>query len=152
MLEFGTANGYSTIHFASVIAPRGGKIVSIDYSEPAQAEALRHLQATGFDHTVDLKLGNVMKHIDSFARESFDFVFIDAEKKKTLDFFRLAYPLVRPGGFIVIDDVVKFAWKMPDFRPFLDASGIDYSLARTDDDDGVILVVRTLENDRKMGV
>ena len=52
----------------------------------------------------------------------FDFVFIDAAKGEYLDYLRLIYPLIAPGGVLVVDNVLFRGWVVPgtDFAPKYD--------------------------------
>lgn len=44
--------------------------------------------------------------------QKFDFIFIDGAFRMTQDFFDLSVPLLNPGGMIIIDDAIKYRWKM----------------------------------------
>lgn len=57
--------------------------------------------------------------------------------------FALAWPLVKDGGWMVVDDVVKFKNKMEDFNGLLADSGIPYEIVMTDPDDGVMVFRKT---------
>lgn len=51
----------------------------------------------------------------------------------------MAWPLVNPGGWAVVDDVVKFRAKMEDFYELVERLGIPHEIVMTDPDDGVML-------------
>lgn len=79
----------------------------------------------------------------SISREVFDFIFIDAGKKETLEHFRIVWPRLAADGMIVVDDVVKFREKMEDFYEFLEEQGILYEIQMTDPDDGIMLIEKS---------
>lgn len=70
----------------------------------------------------------------------FDCIFIDGAFRMTREFFDLSRPLLAPGGIIILDDAIKYRWKMEGFHEYLDEQGIVYELVQTDLDDGVMVV------------
>ncbi|MDD2916337.1 MAG: class I SAM-dependent methyltransferase [Candidatus Gracilibacteria bacterium] len=142
LLEIGTANGYSTIHLCMALRANGGKMTSIDYSLPSYNEAVENIKQTGMDDIATLIFGNALVELPKLPKESFHMIFIDGQKKRTLDFFQLSYPLLKNGGFFVIDDVIKFREKMSSFYSFLTEEKIAHSILGIDADDGVMLIVK----------
>lgn len=142
LLEIGTANGYSTIHLALALRENGGKMTSIDYSLPSYNEAVENIKAVEMDDIATLIFGNALVELPKLPVASFDMIFIDGQKKRTIDFFQLSYPLLRDGGFFVIDDVIKFSVKMSSFYEFLAEEKIAHTILKIDEDDGVMLIVK----------
>lgn len=58
----------------------------------------------------------------------------------TREFFDLSRPLLRDNGIIIIDDAIKYRWKMEGFHEYLEEWGISYELVQTDEDDGVMVI------------
>ena len=58
----------------------------------------------------------------------------------TRDFFDLSYPLLLPGGIMIIDDVIKYRWKMDWFHEYLEGLGVSYEIIQTDEDDGIMFI------------
>jgi predicted O-methyltransferase YrrM len=58
----------------------------------------------------------------------------------TREFFDLSLPLLSPNGLIILDDAIKYRWKMEGFHEYLDSRGISYELVQTDEDDGVMVI------------
>lgn len=143
VLEIGTANGYSTIHLSMALRENNGKLTSIDYSLPSYEEAVENIKQTGMDDIATLIFGNALVELPKLPKESFDMIFIDGQKKRTIDFFQLSYPLLRDGGFFIIDDVIKFAEKMSSFYEFLREKQIAHSILKIDEDDGVMMIVKS---------
>lgn len=142
LLEIGTANGYSTIHLCMALRENNGKLTSIDYSLPSYNEAVENIAKVGMDDIATLLFGNALEELPKLSASSYDMIFIDGQKKRTVDFFRLAYPLLRDGGFFIIDDVIKFSEKMVSFYEYLREQKIPHSILKIDEDDGVMMIVK----------
>jgi len=142
LLEIGTANGYSTIHLCLALRENNGHLTSIDYSLPSYEEAVENIKNAEVDDIATLIFGNALEELPKLPEASFDMIFIDGQKKRTLDFFRLSFPLLKTGGFFIIDDVIKFAEKMSSFYEFLEQQKIPNTILKIDADDGVMLIVK----------
>lgn len=109
VLEFGTLAGYSTIWLARAL-PEGGRVVTLE-ADPDYAEVARgNLERAGLADVVDLRVGLALETLPMLESESvgpFDFVFIDADKVHTPNYFAWSVEHVRPGGLIVADNVVR---------------------------------------------
>jgi predicted O-methyltransferase YrrM len=118
ILEIGTLGGYSTIWLARAL-PAEGRLVSLEF-DPKHAEVARtNLAHAGVGDKVDVRVGRAIDLLPGLqADERFDLVFIDADKPSTPDYFRWAMTLTRPGGVIVVDNVVRDG-------KVVDASGAD---------------------------
>ena len=152
LLELGTAHGYSTVTLASAMwdvyekgipnvredRPEPG-IVTVDFSKPSYEAALANVEEAGFSPMVEHVFADALAYVPTLSGRSFDAVFLDAEKRSTAKLFTLAWPLVKRGGWMVVDDVVKFKNKMEDFYASLAESGIPYEIVMTDPDDGVMV-------------
>lgn len=146
LLEIGTANGYSTINLAEAIRENNGYILTIDHSLPSYNQAVANIKMVGMDDIVTLVFANAIEYIPMITDTTFDMLFIDGHKRRTIEFFRRAYPLLRDGGVVIIDDVIKFAHKMSNFYEFLEENNVDYSVLKIDEDDGVIMIVKIGKN------
>jgi len=107
ILEIGTLAGYSTIWLARALPP-GGRLVTLEF-DPKHADVARaNLERAGLSGIVDLRVGRAIEALPALAAdERFDFVFIDADKPSTPAYFDWALRLTRPGGLIVVDNVVR---------------------------------------------
>lgn len=104
VLEIGTYLGYSTICLAEGLAP-GGRVVSLDVNEETNAVAQSFIDRTYFADRIQLRLGEaafVMPHLQG----PFDLVFIDADKPNYSNYYNLVFEKLRPGGFIIADNVL----------------------------------------------
>ena len=109
ILEIGTLGGYSTIWLARAL-PAGGRLITLE-AEPRHAEVARaNFARAGLADTVELRLGPALETLPQLAAEGrgpFDFIFIDADKVSTADYFAWALKLSRRGSLIVVDNVVR---------------------------------------------
>ncbi len=109
ILEVGTLGGYSTIWLARALPP-GGRLVTLE-AEPHHAEvAVANLERAGVGDRVDVVVGPALDTLPVLAEEGrgpFDLAFIDADKEHNADYFRWAVRLARPGGVVVVDNVVR---------------------------------------------
>ncbi len=109
ILEIGTLGGYSTIWLARAL-PEGGKVVTLEYNPHHAAVAKANIARAGLADRVDIRVGPALETLPHLAEEGggpFDFAFIDADKKSNPDYFGWALKLGRPGGVILVDNVVR---------------------------------------------
>jgi predicted O-methyltransferase YrrM len=109
ILEIGTLAGYSTIWLSRAL-PTNGRLVTLE-SNPIHAEvAQANITRAGLSHLVELRLGNAvesLQKLDAEGGESFDFIFIDADKPSNPDYLAWALKLSRTGTVIIGDNVVR---------------------------------------------
>jgi predicted O-methyltransferase YrrM len=109
ILEIGTLGGYSTIWLARAM-PEGGRLVTLE-SEPKHAEVARaNIARANLSGVVTLRLGRALDTLpllETEAEKPYDFVFIDADKVSTAEYFGWALKLTRRGSLIVVDNVVR---------------------------------------------
>jgi predicted O-methyltransferase YrrM len=109
ILEIGTLGGYSTIWLARAM-PEGGRLVTLE-SDPKHAEVARaNIARANLSGVVTLRLGRALDTLpllETEADKPYDFVFIDADKVSTAEYFGWALKLTRRGSLIVVDNVVR---------------------------------------------
>jgi len=109
ILEVGTLAGYSTIWLARAL-PEDGRIVTLEF-DPKHAEVARtNLERAGMLGRVDIRLGraiDTLPRLESEGLGPFDFVFIDADKPSTPQYFEWAMKLTGPGSVIIVDNVIR---------------------------------------------
>jgi predicted O-methyltransferase YrrM len=107
VLEIGTLGAYSTIWLARGI-PDGGRVVTIE-AEPRNAEIARaNLDRAGVGDKVDIRLGRAAEVLPTLDDgETFDLVFIDADKESNTIYLDWAARLGRPGTVVMVDNAVR---------------------------------------------
>ncbi|KIY46132.1 S-adenosyl-L-methionine-dependent methyltransferase [Fistulina hepatica ATCC 64428] len=105
IVEVGTLGAYSTIWLARAL-PEDGKLMTFELSELHAEVARKNLEAAGLSSKATVVVGPA---IDGLKRlqPSFDLAFIDADKQSNLEYFIEAKRLVRSGGVIIVDNVVR---------------------------------------------
>ncbi|MFN8357844.1 MAG: O-methyltransferase [Spirosomataceae bacterium] len=104
ILEIGTYTGYSALCLAEGLQ-EGGKLITIDINEELESFVRTYFEASGRAHQLDFRIGNARQIIPTLT-ESFDLVFIDADKPSYAQYFDLCIEKIRPGGFIIADNVL----------------------------------------------
>lgn len=105
VLEVGTLGGYSTIWLGRAVAP-DGRVVTLEVSEHHAQVARANLQRAGLADVVDVRVGPAAVTLAELD-DSFDFVFIDADKPSNADYVTAALRLTHPGSLIIVDNVVR---------------------------------------------
>jgi len=109
-LEVGVFMGYSSTWVALALPP-GGKLIACDFSEEFTLRARSTWREAGVEDRVELRLAPALQTLDSLIAEghsgTFDFAFIDADKGNYLNYYERALVLVRQGGLIVADNVLR---------------------------------------------
>lgn len=141
ILEIGSANGYSTIHFADEIESWGWKITSIEFSQVAYEDAGKNFEAAEVSHLIQHYFWDA-REILPLLEETYDFVFIDGLKKASLEFLRLVWNKTEKWWTIVIDDVIKFRYKMEDLYEYVEEEKLNYQIIQIDSDDGIMKIIR----------
>ena len=104
VLEIGTYLGYSALCFAEGLAP-DGKVITLDIQEDTNRVARTFVEKTEYKSCIDFHLGVAADIIPTLS-ETFDLVFIDADKPNYSNYYDLVFEKVRPGGFIIADNVL----------------------------------------------
>ncbi len=104
ILEVGTLFGYSAVLMARAM-PMDGRITTLEF-DPHHAEvAARNLQRAGVADRVEIKRGAALESLSALQGETFDLVFIDADKTNYPAYLDWALQLTHPGSVIVADNV-----------------------------------------------
>lgn len=106
-LELGTFSGYSALCIAEGMPPDGhlDTIEADDELEDFIRDALAHAPA-GISGKIHLHIGPALEVAATLQPESYDLVFIDADKREYTAYYRTVMPLLRPGGYILADNTL----------------------------------------------
>lgn len=109
ILEIGTFTGYSALCMAQAM-PADGRLICCDLPGEYNAIAERYWHEAGVAERIDLHLAPALETLSALERggqsESFDLIFIDADKANYRVYLEHALVLVRQGGLILFDNVL----------------------------------------------
>ncbi len=104
ILEIGTFTGYSAICLAKGLTA-DGILYTLDINEELAPMCARYFEKAGLSHKIKHITGDARQIIPTL-NETFDLVFIDADKINYANYYNLVFDKVRPGGYIVADNVL----------------------------------------------
>ncbi len=108
-IEIGTFTGYSALAVALALPPNG-QLIACDINTEWTAKACQYWQEAGVAEKIELRLGPALATLDALLAEqpmgTFDFAFIDADKDNYIAYYERLLQLLRPGGLIVVDNVL----------------------------------------------
>jgi predicted O-methyltransferase YrrM len=108
-IEVGVFTGYSALAVALAL-PEDGRLLACDISDEYTRIGRPYWEAAGVAHKIDLRLAPGLATLDARiaagAAGQYDFAFIDADKTGYDGYYERCLQLLRPGGLIVIDNVL----------------------------------------------
>jgi len=121
ILEIGTFTGYAALCLAEGLAP-GGQLHTIEVNEELAYLIRKYIQKAGMTEKITLHIGNA-KEIIADLQPPFDIVFIDAGKADNVYYYERLLEYVRPGGLILVDNVL-WSGKVVNATPDADTRSI----------------------------
>ncbi|KAL7890112.1 hypothetical protein AOLI_G00023700 [Acnodon oligacanthus] len=108
-IEIGMYTGYNTLSMALAV-PQDGQVVACEINEDYINTGKPYFQEAGVENKVDIRHQTALKTLDELLEageaETYDFVFIDADKKNNENYYEKSLQLIRKGGIIAIDNVL----------------------------------------------
>ena len=104
-LELGTFTGYSALCIAEGM-PEQGVLTTVEVCDELETPVRKALEASPFGNKVRLIIDDAEKYAATLPDESFDMIFIDADKRRYPQYLELSIRLLRPGGFIIADNTL----------------------------------------------
>ncbi len=104
ILEIGTYTGYSAICMAEGLQ-KDGKLITIDKNEELETMAKSYFKKAGYDSQIEMVVGDATQIIPSL-NETFDLIFIDADKTNYSNYFDLTFNKLSKGGYFIADNVL----------------------------------------------
>ena len=108
-LEIGTFTGYATLWMALAL-PEDGELITCDVTDEFAKIGQPMWQEAGVASKIDFRVGPAIDTISGILRDGgtdrFDMAFIDADKESYLQYYELCIELVRPGGLVLVDNVL----------------------------------------------
>lgn len=106
-VEVGTFTGLSALSIARGLAD-GGTLICCDVSEEYTSIARRYWARAGVADRIDLRLGPAAETLAAMPGEPhLDLAFIDADKTGYPAYWAEIVPRMRPGGVILVDNVLR---------------------------------------------
>ncbi len=110
-LEIGTYTGYSALSMALAL-PDDGTVTTCDINTQWANIGLKYWELANVSHKINLKIAPALDTLNNLLQnneeETFDFVFIDADKSNYIQYYEKSLLLLRKGGIIAIDNVLLF--------------------------------------------
>ncbi len=108
VLELGTFMGYTTLAMALAL-PEDGQVITCDRNPTWTSIALPYWQQAQQDHKIELRIGPALTTLQTLLEQgmaqSFDFIYIDADKTNYLAYYEYALQFIQPHGLIAVDNV-----------------------------------------------
>jgi len=104
ILEIGTFLGYSALCLSKGLL-NGGRVHTIELRKEEADVALQNFHNAKATDKIILHLGNALEIIPTI-RETWDLVFIDADKVNYTNYYELVLPLIKKGGYILADNTL----------------------------------------------
>ncbi|EAR61900.1 O-methyltransferase [Neptuniibacter caesariensis] len=104
VLEIGMFTGYSALSIAEGM-PDDGKIICCETNPRAIEFAQTFFDRSPHGHKIEVIFGKAIETIETLDME-LDFTFIDADKRNYLNYYRKALEMTRPGGLLVVDNML----------------------------------------------
>jgi caffeoyl-CoA O-methyltransferase len=104
ILEIGTYTGYSALCLAEGLTS-DGKLVTIDVNEELANRVQAYFDASEYSTQIQYLISPALEVIPTL-NETWDLVFIDADKQNYIEYYELILPLMRSGGYVILDNVL----------------------------------------------
>jgi len=104
ILEIGTFTGYSAICLAKGLT-KNGKLITIEINDELENFAAKYFEMAGLEDCIEQRIGSAIEIIPTLD-QTFDLVFIDADKREYIEYFELIFAKVPSGGYIIADNTL----------------------------------------------
>jgi predicted O-methyltransferase YrrM len=104
ILELGTYVGYSAICLAENL-PDDGKLITIDIDDEIEDMAREYINASPSASKIEFIVADALKWLED-CNETFDLIFIDANKRHYIEYYNAVFDKLTPGGFILADNTL----------------------------------------------
>ena len=105
VLELGTFSGYSALCIAEGLSP-DASVDTVEADDELEDFIRQALEQSPHGEKVKLHIADATEFIDSCEDESYDLIFIDADKRHYTDYYTSCMRILRPGGFMIADNTL----------------------------------------------
>lgn len=105
VLELGTFSGFSALCMAEGL-PEGATIDTIEIDDEMEDFILANFANSPYADRINLHIGAAEQLVGQWKPQTFDLIFLDADKRRYVEDLNLVFPLLRPGGFILADNTL----------------------------------------------
>ena len=122
ILEIGTSHGLSTLWLGWAALENGGNVTTIEI-DPDRAEAAKeNFRKTDLDHIIQIHTIDAIQYLES-CNDTFDLVFLDAEKCEYTAYLKPITPLLSERGVVLADNAITHADELTDYFKLLKNMG-----------------------------
>lgn len=104
ILEIGTFTGYSAICLAKGLQ-KNGQLITIEIDDELESIAAKYFRKAGLENSIEQRIGSALDIIPTLDF-SFDLVFIDADKREYIEYFKLIFDKIPSGGYFIADNTL----------------------------------------------
>ncbi len=105
ILELGTFTGYSSLCLAEGLS-ENGKLLTLEVNDELESFHEKFIKSSNFSEKIDIQYGDAAEILPSLEKETFDLIFIDANKKMYPQYFELCTRVLKKGGVLLADNVL----------------------------------------------
>lgn len=106
VLELGTFSGYSALSMAEGLTG-DAELHTFEIFDEQEDFILKWFQESPYAHRLHLHIGDALQLVPQMDVR-WDMAFIDADKRQYVDYYEMVLPLMRPGGFILVDNTLWY--------------------------------------------
>lgn len=107
ILELGTFTGYATLCLAEGLS-ENGKIITIDKNDELEYLCRKYFDESEFSSKIDFRVNDAKIELETIQNNTIDLAFIDADKESYPYYFEKVLQLLRPGGAMLVDNVLWY--------------------------------------------
>ena len=104
VVEIGTYSGYSTLCMAEGL-PEGGRILTYEINDEQEEFTRPWFDNSPYAACIDFRIGDALNEVPRL-QQTFDLVYIDADKRKYVEYYEMSLQWLRPGGYIIADNTL----------------------------------------------
>ena len=115
ILEIGTYTGYSALCLAEGLE-EGGELHTLEINDELETMCRKYFAEAGKAEQIHLHIGDALDTLQNLKRD-WDLIFIDADKPRYLDYYKLPIPRLKSGAFILADNVLWSGKVIEELQP-----------------------------------